>query len=40
MDDKECCVRPYPVPYAEGQDVEKTVQAMLEAVVIESAMSD
>ena len=34
------CVRPYPIPYAKRQEVEKEVQAMLEADVIEPAMSD
>ena len=33
-------VRPYPIPYAKRQEVEKEVQAMLEADVIEPAMSD
>ena len=33
-------VRPYPIPYAKRQKVEKEVQAMLEADVIEPAMSD
>ena len=33
-------VRPYPIPYAKRQEVEKNVQAMLEADVIEPAMSD
>ena len=33
-------VRPYPIPYAKRQEVEKKVQAMLEADVIEPAMSD
>ena len=34
------CVCPYPIPYAKRQEVEKEVQAMLEADVIEPAMSD
>ena len=33
-------VCPYPIPYAKRQKVEKEVQAMLEAEVIEPAMSD
>ena len=33
-------VSPYPIPYAKRQEVEKEVQAMLEADVIEPAMSD
>ena len=33
-------VHPYPIPYAKRQEVEKEVQAMLEADVIEPAMSD
>ena len=33
-------VRPYPIPYVERQEVEKEVHAMLEADVIEPAMSD
>ena len=33
-------VRPYPIPYAKRHEVEKEIQAMLEAEIIDPVMSD